>query len=814
MKFKPIINCENIMNIESFKFIAKSLNEPIAVLKADLSHIIWASDNFYDSITCRLIELENYFIRLLRTSPKALHLKNALSGKKDSSLAPQTVSIKLDSWEGDLHLSPGCWDNTPAIFAVCHGHGQFLAAKEEELRREALRQLSSSSALTCGNYEQACKVITQTAASTLKTVRVGIWRIKKNELVNDIIYDLRNFCHYVAEPFSLNLYPHYADLLRSERNISINDTQTDTILPGMAADYGLSGIRALLDCPIRIGGKLVGVVCIEHADTPRYWTLEEQAFGASVADFAVIAMESAELHESERRIKTLMSNLPGTAFRCRCDFPTFTMEYLSEGCLEMTGYHTEDLINNNKLCFFDLVHPDDLPKLKDDNQETLLIDKALDATYRIIHKSGEERWIWERSRVVEINPEKPGFNIVEGFFSDVTERMRLENAESSSRAKSEFLANMSHEIRTPMNGVLGLTSLLLDTKLDDTQKKYASTIRNSAEALLSIIDDILDFSKIESGKLTLEELDFSPQKLIYEVRDMLIFKIEEKELNFNINIDKSVPDLLAGDHSRIRQVLTNLLSNAIKFTNKGGIGLTVSASVVLSDDGLRYKLYFEVTDTGIGIAPEPLEKIFSPFTQADNSTTRQFGGTGLGLSISRQLVELMGGNIGAESVLGHGSTFWFTIILKPPQNNNQEAAVSPEELAPIKNIEKIAPQRILLVEDSPVNQMVARGILEKMGHNVTVVDNGQRAIEVLCEKNFDMVLMDCQMPVMDGYKATQILRQKSSNVLNCDIPVIAMTAHAMSGDREKCLKAGMNDYISKPIKLDHLKATLARWSCK
>lgn len=300
--------------------------------------------------------------------------------------------------------------------------------------------------------------------------------------------------------------------------------------------------------------------------------------------------------------------------------------------------------------------------------------------------------------------------------------------------------------------------------------------------------------------------------MLSDITDMLMPAIRDKGLDFDLQTSPDFPNLVRGDHGRLRQVLVNLMSNAVKFTQAGRVSLSCAAEMKTVNGEERPFLTFNVQDSGVGISADRQQNIFDPFIQADSSTTRQFGGTGLGLSISRQLVRLMGGDIGVESKLGQGSTFWFNLTLERPQADQSESD-SGRPLSDLKTAgTEVSPQYILLAEDSPVNQMVARGVLEKMGHQVEVVDNGVKALEALKVNDYDFVLMDCQMPEMDGYRATRMLRDPASGVLNPAIPVIAMTAHAMAGDKEKCLAAGMNDYIAKPFKLNQLRVVIKRWS--
>jgi len=420
----------------------------------------------------------------------------------------------------------------------------------------------------------------------------------------------------------------------------------------------------------------------------------------------------------------------------------------------------------------------------------------------VIQKEGKE--VWLTSNLAPYRDNEGEIIGLVGISWDITFRKNYEielqeakeQAEEGTRAKSEFLANMSHEIRTPMNGIIGMAEILKQADLGNQETENLDILISSTRSLLSLVNDILDISKIEAGKVELEIEDFEIRQVLKDIENIMYIRAEEKSLDYKTFINSNVPEFLKGDPFRLKQIILNLVNNAVKFTEKGQVHIFID---VTKEDSKSVSLEVKVVDSGIGISDEGKKHLFQLFSQVDTSTTKIYGGTGLGLSIAKRLVALMEGEIGMESVHKRGSTFWFTAMLE--RSAKDAVATSAFEQMPVDEDKPFKELNILLAEDNEINQKIIQYSLTNSGYKVDIAKNGQEAIDKYHEGNYDLVLMDVQMPVLDGFEATAYIRDIEATVLNNSkhIPIIALTANAMKGDREKCLAAGMDEYLSKPF---------------
>ena len=536
------------------------------------------------------------------------------------------------------------------------------------------------------------------------------------------------------------------------------------------------------EVPVRVG---VGHTRVNH----------KHYFIAFISDISERMKMEQALRESEAKFRSFFSNVPGIAFRCLNE-PSWPMLFITDAVEGITGYPASAFTHPNpSISFMDICHPDDLHIISD----SVKAQDAFSIEYRIIHKDGSVRWMREQGMMVR--NEKGNTSWLDGFIFDITERRQMEEelvvakdvAEQAAATRAAFMANMSHEIRTPMNAIIGFSDLLLDENLNDTQHKHCATINRSARSLLHLLNDILNSAKLEKGKLELEYRDFILTDEVDTVISTFWLEAQRKSLLLNVDLDKHLAAAYNGVPERIRQVLSNLIGNAVKFTEKGSISLSISSQ------GSSVK--FVITDTGIGMTQEQLARVFDAFAQADASMSRRFGGTGLGTTISKQLVELMGGKITASSEIARGSTFTFELPLEP---------VKRPLLKQASHTISLTPRRVLVVDDIEQNSDLIALLLQRDNHHVDVAGNGLEALEKMKASNYDVVLMDLQMPVMDGLTAARKRREFEANTGAAHIPIIALTASVLVQDKHDARNAGMEGFANKPVDYDQLYTEIAR----
>ncbi len=666
-----------------------------------------------------------------------------------------------------------------------------------------------------GNLGAFLHATMEAAARALNVTRASVWFYdpSRSAIVCRDLYDGVGATHQQGLRLAAVDYPGYFAALGSGAVLDAHDALTDSRTREFADGYLRPlGIVSMLGAPLRLGTRLEGVLCLEHTGSPRHWSHEEMEFAQGLAGILMYVdsreRSAEQLRRSEARFRML--------FALSSDW-VWEQDVQHRFVLTEGGSHERGGITaavHVGKCRWELPGTDIVGQSWSEHQavldarlpftDLLLRRTAADGSLHFVRVAGE--------------PSFDGAGTFTGYIGvakDETERMRSQMALAEARdaaqaaniAKSQFLANMSHEIRTPMNGVLGMADLLLDEPLAAAQRGRVEAIRSSGEALLRIIDDILDLSKIEAGKLALEIVPTDLRALVEKVRQLLEPACTAKGVAFVCEVAPGVAPFVQADSLRVRQILINLVGNAVKFTADGMVLVRIGFAHPQDAQGT---VRFAITDTGTGIDPRAQAELFTPFTQADASISRTFGGSGLGLAISRQLAEAMGGQIGVESGPGGGSLFWFVLPMSAATGTTPAQLAGPALLDETAITSLRFDANVLLAEDNFINQQVARGALQKLGCHVTTVNNGREALAAIARERFDLVLMDCQMPELDGLAATRLLREQEAGS-GTHLPVVALTANAFAADRAACDAAGMDDYISKPFRPEELARALARW---
>ncbi len=653
------------------------------------------------------------------------------------------------------------------------------------------------------SIEEVLKELLALAAESISCERVGIWEYNNDisTIKADFIYILSKGECIAGSTASEKDYPVYFQHLKANALIIANDAITNIATAEFAEDYlKPEGITSMLDIPIRSGNKVIGVVCCEHVGPKREWTIAEQMFIRSLSDIIAINYEKEQRRLAEVLLQKNHLRFEETQELAKIgsweyNFMTYEVLWSKEmyRIFDLEGAPKEKLFE----AYRDKIYPEDLKQFDDALKNLIENQKTYSVESRIKSTNGSVKYILAIGEAI-LSPKQGKVIGLRGTVQDITKQKQ------AALAKSEFLSCMSHEIRTPINGVVGVANLLLEEKLTDKQQEYVKTLNFSAQHLSTVVSDILDFSKIESGHMTFEKVSFNLENNCKYIFDLFANKASEKIIGYNFNPSEVQNYSLYGDYVRLNQVLSNLLSNAIKFTDKGSVDFSYS---VKEENNHSVTIVFSIKDTGIGISHKQKAQIFESFTQADETITRQYGGTGLGLTISKKLVEMQGGIISVTSTPGMGSEFLVELSFdKHVYKGNEIKDITTGEKNQVKDLTGM---RILVAEDNKINAMVLTRFLSGWNVENKVATNGIEVLDILQNEQFDMILMDIQMPKMDGIEATKQIRG-SQNLPFENIPIIAFTADASVDKHRELLKIGFNHCMTKPFNPDILFSYLRK----